>query len=303
MRAKIIQYNSTEGKGIAMADGQQYDFTIRQWRSEVAPSVGQSIDITLDDGHIACIFIVRPEELIKEKLGGVNKGLPTFDPKAIDINALNKWLEVLGIPVIAAYLIFIISTTLFEAIGIKVMGAPVIGLTLWNIGQGLSSVSGSSGGIGFLLIVAYLSFLIPLFWNDRRAWFALFLPILPLLKTGFDIFTAISTLKKTMAAAMGNMGDMSGIGQTISKTYSDMFTYGFGLYVAVASAMLLAFFALQRSGVFGSLAVTTSSTPVTTSDAGTSPVHVVPTSSVCRGCSETLEPEDIYCGNCGCKAQ
>jgi uncharacterized Tic20 family protein len=58
MRAKIIQYDATAGSGIANTeDGQQYDISIRQWRSASAPAVGQTIDITLENGTVSTIFI------------------------------------------------------------------------------------------------------------------------------------------------------------------------------------------------------------------------------------------------------
>lgn len=49
MRGKIIQYNGTEGRGVIIAEGSQYPFTITSWTSESvsAMEIAEKQDVRL----------------------------------------------------------------------------------------------------------------------------------------------------------------------------------------------------------------------------------------------------------------
>lgn len=42
-QGKIIFYNGNTGEGLISCDGQQYEFNIKQWRSDSAPSLNQTV--------------------------------------------------------------------------------------------------------------------------------------------------------------------------------------------------------------------------------------------------------------------
>ncbi|MDR2838186.1 MAG: hypothetical protein LBV49_06395 [Azonexus sp.] len=134
---------------------------------------------------------------------------------------------------LALYAVYIISTFAFDCVSIKMMGAST-GVTLWNISDMPISVGGSSG-IGFFLILAFLSIVVPVIWPDKRAWLALLLPLVPLLQLVYTVTSAMSQVKSQMAMVGGNI------------SVSNMFSIGLGGYGVGIAAIGLAIYGLKRA--------------------------------------------------------
>jgi hypothetical protein len=291
MRAKIIQYNSSEGKGIALAEGQQYDFSIRQWRSDTAPGVGQTVDITFIEGRVEAIFVVGSDVLMKEKLGDLSNLAGKFNVGSGNGSAdlvLGGYRR-LGAPILVSYLCFLFATVMFNAFSVKMFGTSQ-GVTLWDISDLLKQLN-VGGGMKFLLVMGYLSILVPLFWSDRRAWLAMCIPAIPLLKAGYDAYSMVSEFKK-------QMGGVGSLGKNFADSISSAYSIGFGFYMAIAAALALAGLGFIKSrGGF---------VPSTFSAHSVSTGHSTPSvlSQVQQKCPKCLVPiqiGDTFCGDCGQK--
>lgn len=225
MRARIIQYNAGAGTGIAAsADGRQYDFTIRQWRSDTAPASGQTIEVTLDDhGVLTTLVALPPDVLAREKASQIAHQLSAqLSAAGAEGGIVRRALETLSVPVAVSYATYLVSTTMLNAVSIQMMFFGTRGVSLWNI----SAMPGGGGLTRLLLLLAFGSILVPLFWRDRRAWFALLLPLTPLLAAVFGVGASVPTNKKLV----------------------DIFSViDLGGYTAFAAALALAYFALRRA--------------------------------------------------------
>lgn len=227
MRARIIQYNASAGTGIAAsADGRQYDFIIRQWRSDTAPASGQTIEVTLDDnGGLATLVALPPDVLAREKASQIAQQLGAqLSAAGAEGGIARRALETLSVPVAVSYVIYLVSTTLLNAVSIRMMFFGARGVSLWDI----SSMPGGGGLTRLLLLLAFGSILVPLLWRDRRAWFALLLPLTPLLAAVFGVGASVP----------------------MNTKLADIFSIlEFGGYTAVAAALALGYFALKRAAL------------------------------------------------------
>lgn len=303
MRAKIIQYNSTAGTGVASANGQQYDFTIRHWRSDSAPAADQTIDITLEDGVVSAIFVVPTDILAREKASQfANHFSAQLAATRVRSGLATEAFNYLSMPVLAAYTVFVLSATAFNAISVNIFGVKQ-GVTLWNI----SDVAGQlgSGGGRFLLILSFASIVVPLAWRDKRAWLAMLFPAVLLVKLGFDIMSAFGQAEAQLGGLLG------GFGASMGNAIGNAISIGLGGYGALSAAVILAAFALKRA-LASSVDIGLGDTAATDSALVRSePVHpeATPTAApdgrtgaaICKVCKSPLElrPGSVYCAKCG----
>jgi len=137
-----------------------------------------------------------------------------------------------GTLTLGAYAVYLIGTLAFNAISITIFGTSQ-GKPLYDVATLLSQVGGG-GGVKFMLIVAYLSILVPLVWKDRRAWLALVLPLIAVLG-------ALWTGTHDINSAAGGFGGGNG-----GPSASDLFSIGFGFYLSLVAALVLAWCGFQR---------------------------------------------------------
>lgn len=187
MRGKILQYNGNDGTGIFVADGQQHRFTLASWKGDHAPAVGKTVEAVMADGQVQSVALVGDDVLLREKaeelggkLGGLVGGLGGTLAKggAGGGAALGgSIVERFGAMTLAAYAVFLIGTTMFKAVSNSLIG---FGFSMWQLASFLSTFGGG-GGIKLLLILSYLSILVPFLWRDRRAWLALLIPLVTMI--------------------------------------------------------------------------------------------------------------------------
>lgn len=264
MRGKIIQYNGADGSGTIVADSKQYRFALANWRGDNAPTVNKTVELTLDGDAITTVTAVGDDVLLKEKaaefsgkLGasfnklrasipasagaasstatsgaatppdGASPSAAANGPTSDGAITVNSIIERYGKLMLGAYALFLLGTLAFNAISMSMMGQSM-GKSLFDIAS-LMSQMGASGGhmIKILLLLGYASIVLPLVWRDRRAWFALVIPLLAVL---WAIFSALHT-----ANSIGG-GEMS-----------DVFSLGFGFYLSIAAAIVLAALGVKRS--------------------------------------------------------
>jgi len=262
MRGRILQYNGTDGTGTIAADNQQYKFDIGVWKSPLAPTVGKTVDLVVEDSRLSAVMIVPDDVLLREKtaeLGGKLSGLvsglgksagaPAGSGSSSSPNAsggaaimpgaapgfniaANPIVQRYGTLTLGAYAVYLIGTLVFNAISITIFGTSQ-GKPLYDVATLLSQVGGG-GGVKFMLIVAYLSIFLPLVWKDRRAWLALMLPVIAVLG-------ALWTGTHAINSAAGGFGGGNG-----GPSASDLFSIGFGFYLSLAAGLVLAWCGFQR---------------------------------------------------------
>ena len=250
MRGRILQYNGSDGTGTIVADNQQYRFTIGVWKGNTAPIVGKAVDVIAQDGELAAVMIVPDDVLLREKTAELGGKLNSFVSglgagRASDAGTpagagavaaagpvagspLASVIERYGKVTLVAYGLFLLGTLAFNAVSISFLGQNQ-GRPLYDIASLMSQLGGGSG-IKMGLLLAYVSVAVPLFWRDRRGWLALTVPLLAVVGAIWSGVHAIS-------AATGGMG---GYGAGMAKEMSDAFSLGFGFYLSLAAAIVLA---------------------------------------------------------------
>lgn len=256
MRGKIIQYNGADGSGTLVVDGRQHRFVLEVWRADSAPTVNKVVEVTLDDDLVTAVAAVGDDVLLKEKaaeLGGklgtllhkIPASMPSSGGTAHGATAANgassaattggaamagSIIDRYGKPILVAYLLFLIGTLAFNAVSVSAFGQGM-GKSLFDIAGLMSQLGGSGGGsIKALLLLAYASIAMPMAWHDRRAWFALALPLLALLWAIFSTVHALGSLGGGMAEGM-----------------SDFFSISFGFYLSLIAALALAVLGVKRA--------------------------------------------------------
>lgn len=262
MRGKIIQYNGADGSGTLVADGKQYPFVLAAWRGDSAPTVNKTVELTLDGDTISAITAVGDDVLLKEKaaeLGGkvgaswnkLRTSIPASAGAAATAGAapaggaptrtaandtppgngltVNAIFERYGKLVLGAWVLFLLGTLAFNAVSMSMMGASM-GKSMFDIASLMSQMGAGGGGmIKVLLLLGYASIAIPLLWPDRRAWLAL---AIPLLAVSWAVFSAVHTV--------------SSLGDNIGGGMSDVFNLGFGFYLSLAAALVMAGVGIKR---------------------------------------------------------
>jgi len=142
MRGEIIQYNGADGSGTIVADGKQYPFVLAVWRGNSAPMVNKTVEIVFDGDTISAISAVGDDVLLKEKaaeLGGkFNASIPASGgttpigdavgsvavnvPVSCGAIPVNSIIERYGKLMLGAYVLFLISTLMFNAVSMSLGG-------------------------------------------------------------------------------------------------------------------------------------------------------------------------------------
>lgn len=252
MRGKIIQYNGADGSGTVVVDGRQHRFALESWRGDSAPAINKVVEVTLENDLIASVVAVGDDILLKEKaveiggrLGTLIRRIPTSAPASGNATLADAGtpgsavggaaiggsiVERYGKAILVAYLLFLLGTLAFNAISVSMLGQGM-GKSLFDISSTMSQFGSSGGGsIKVLLLLAYASIATPLLWHDRRAWLALLLPLLALL---WAIFSAVHALNS--------------IGGGMAQGMSDFFSIGFGFYLSLIAALVLAALGVKRT--------------------------------------------------------
>jgi len=233
MRGKIIQYNGTEGRGVIIAEGSQYPFTITSWTSESVPAAGKTVEIELKEGVAAAVSLVTDDILLKEKtaeLGGrLGTALGNIDLASLQGNGGSLIVARYGKVLLGAYALFVIGSLAFNAVSMSMLGNSM-GKSLFAVTSLLSEMGGDGGGsVKMMMILAYIGAGLPIVWPDRRAWLALLLPLVATLWAIFAVMKIMDSL------GGGIMGDMS-----------DLVSIDFGFYLSLVAAIVLAAGGVKR---------------------------------------------------------
>jgi hypothetical protein len=146
---------------------------------------------------------------------------------ALTVNAI---LERYGKLMLGAWVLFLLGTLAFNAVSVSMMSVSM-GKSLFDIASLMSQMGADGGGmIKVLLLLGYASIAVPLFWHDRRAWLALLVPLLAVVWAVFSVVHTLDSLPQGFGSGMG-----------------DLFHLGFGFYLSLLAAIVLAVLGVKRS--------------------------------------------------------
>ena len=229
MRGKILQYNGSDGRGIIVIDGVQHQFGIAAWKGDTAPVVGKTVDVTVANGQVESVALVGDDVLLKEKTAELTGKLGAIVGDLSKGGAAGAGGTIMGFygrNLLIAYVVFLLGTIFFNAISINFLGTSQ-GQPLWDLAK-MMDAFGGAGGIKAGLLLSYVSFAVPFFWRDKRAWLTQLLPVL----------TVLYALYKG-TRMMGGMGGGEG-----GPGLFDIL--GLGFYISLAAAVYIALAAFKK---------------------------------------------------------
>lgn len=206
----ILTWNGVEG--IIASEGEQYWFTIANWKGDSAPKLDMALSLTLANGTVTRVEPLVDGKVTKEKLAQAG---------AHGSRIASGILSTAGRNTAIAYAVFAIGALFFIFVSIRnPVNHQIVKTSMAAAVNGLGPVPPSNGGFGLLLVaVAILSIGVPYFFKSRYAPFAYCVPLLVALYAAASAYKAYSNLRSEIGAAtLGTLtfGFSSGIGATFA---------------------------------------------------------------------------------------
>ena len=250
MRGRIIHYNGNDGRGLIATDNRQLPFEIAHWRSDTAPVVNVVVELSMAGDALEAVTRVPDDVLLKEKAGQLASKLGTAGGAALQslkdaappnagASATGGW-QLLGKPLLIAHGVFAFSALMLPFLSIDPIGLGGKSFTLAGLSEASEDMGTSVGGALWVWL-AILSIALPVFWRNRLAWLALLLPLFASLKPGIDL--ALAAAKATRGL---NDSFESQLQRQIVEQLLEALQIGFGAWVCVLAALVVAAFGLKR---------------------------------------------------------
>ncbi|WP_028452407.1 hypothetical protein [Chitinilyticum aquatile] len=240
---KIIHYNQNEGKGIINADGQPHEFHIQQWRGNEAPRLNASVRIELaETGEMAIHPLAVAPAIDTEQLAALGGQLgQTFKQHGGNMGA--RLLSLHGIPVLAAYAVFVFSGLFLTLI--TTGNGLAVSLHSWSDSLGREGVGNSLTQVVFWLSV--VSIAAPLFVRHKLTPLLLCLPLLTGLLVMYDFYSLYSFARTAMEQMYGSLSGFGGLGKAIAERANEEISsqLSFGKVLSKAG---LGFYGMQIAG-------------------------------------------------------
>lgn len=247
MRGRIIHYNGNDGRGLIAADNCQLPFEIAYWRSDTAPAINQVVELKMAGDILESVTRIADDVLLKEKASelagrlGAASGAALHSLKdAAPAGTTNGVVRLLGKPLLMAHAIFAFSALMLPFLSIDPLGLGGRSFTLAGLSEA-SEAMGTSVGGALWVWLAILSIALPVFWRNRVAWLALLLPLFATLKPGIDLALAASKATRGL-----NDSFESQLQRQIVEQLLEALQIGFGAWVCVLAALVVAAFGLKR---------------------------------------------------------
>lgn len=268
MRGAIIQYNYQEGTGLIIAEGQQFEFNIKQWRGSSAPEINKIVQLDVQENQLNFITPIPEDVLLKEKAEkikanlGLKAGQVIQQVRQLDVAALAvrhgaAVINTIGWRVLAAYAVFIAATVVFTYVSINVDALRVtLAGSLYKLASGYDYAQSTS--YLALVFLAYLSFLFPVFLNNKKSWLFLLIPfgvsLLPLAVMYVAYLNVISEMHDAANIFGGLFGGAPGSQkadafvskQMASFKISNILSFGVGFYASVVSGAYLGWIGVRE---------------------------------------------------------
>ena len=258
-RGRVLRDTST-GEGLVFVDGNQYPFKLEgMWRSEFAPRANMAVDVEFDDrGTLIALRSVaggtaageQASQALDAAGAAARKMASEFQSKGLPV--IQEWAKAVGYNKLIAFAALIVAWFWLPAITIKMglLGNGSItfydSLKFLNSG-GMAMGGGGAGLYGFLVLVALVGVVAHQFWRDPRAGYGMCLPLLLMLLVILVAYFKASSQMSDAEEAMGQFANNPEYEEMARNMASEArkqmwaaFSFGVGLYVALAASLYLA---------------------------------------------------------------
>lgn len=265
-RGRVLR-DTSAGEGLVYVDGDQYPFKLEgMWRSEFAPRANMAVDVEFDDqGKILTLRSVAGSTVAGEQApqaldaaGAAAKKMATeFQSKGLPV--IQDWAKAVGYHKLIGFGILVISWFFLPAVTIKMGflgdGSVTFYESLKFLNSGAMAMGGGGAGIyGFLVLVALVGVAAHQFWKDPRAAYGMCLPLLLMGLVFLIAYFKGSSQMSDAQEAMGQFGDSAEYREMARNMASEArkqmwasFSFGFGLYLALAASLYLAWLGLKSA--------------------------------------------------------
>lgn len=268
--------DTTHGEGLMSVEGNQYTFRLEgMWKSDMAPKVNMQVEVDFDDaGSVVAVRGVDPAAAAREQAAQMAaKASETTKKLAAELQAkggpmmekalpvVQKYTGLIGIPTLVALVAIFFGWWIFSALVIELFTREtvtfyqVMGL-LNNPESGIEALgSGRRPGTGLYGIVTFIAWLAPLlphFVPIRQLWLAYFAPIgwmgLAYVIGRWKISSAMSAGTEEIGAFGGEEAEEFArqMQEELQNTISEAVSMGFGLWIAIAAGLYLAYLGYTR---------------------------------------------------------
>ena len=227
--------------GILLANGQQQYFTLdRVWKSPVAPSANQAVDVEYDNaGAIIAMTVVDQQQLNKERLNQLGGAAQEQSEKAAKLakEGLGALIEKMGmVPACTAALIWI-AWFFFPAASVAGGTLAAVSFTFWNLlgtdFNSLPSALGIGADHGLLSFLGVIAIAAP---------FAA-----PFLKTAWSRYLNAAPLGYILIGWIVIYSNESKVfGELAKVTGESPFSFSWGIFLLTIAAAVLAAGALRK---------------------------------------------------------
>jgi len=243
--------------GLIVVEGTQKPFVLEAvWRAPMAPAVNQAVEVETDSGGaVVSVTALDPRLVARERieqLGGMAKveGAHAAELARQGAGALAARM---GRVALGATIALWIAWFFLPAIKFSLFGSSM-SLTAWNVlGRNLGPAGTAVESHGAFALLGLLVITAPVaaaFWRHPRARLLNLAPLVDLVgafvKIRWSISSAGSAVRQVGNTGMAMMGGemqsyLDQMAKAAMKAMLDAISFGFGLYVLVAAALVLAF--------------------------------------------------------------
>lgn len=256
LRGTILR-DTQSGPGLLSVGGRQYPFTLEQhWRSDRPPVTGARVDVQLDGDQLARVSLVDEAQIAREMAGQAADRL-----SAGGRQLLGRAVAEFGVVPLGALVALWLGWWVFDWVGVRLFANQVAAYSFWDMvkmlsaGNALEAMQYHQGGFGLwslLALICAAAPLLPLVWRDRRASLGLAAPLVFLLLQGVRLYAGIHSAATALQQQLGGLGNaqmgraMRDLGGELQAQIFQSISLGFGLYLSLAAAVVLAVFAAIR---------------------------------------------------------
>ena len=254
-RGRIMR-DTNNGPGVIGCEGQQFEFQLEGvWKSEAAPVMNTVVEFDVDDmNKVTAITVISEGQLAKEQ---ADKALQVA--KESGAAALNEVVRRVGLPVLVANVVLVISWFYLSTITVQASQYLHAKITFWklltilNLGssgmlQALESGGGSeSGVIGLLAIVSLAGPFIHQVWKDPKAHLGNCLPLAMMLYVALSFYFGVQDGIQSSQQISSALGGGAQANQIVNNMMGEMMKavmqaihVGMGAYLSLLSSLYLA---------------------------------------------------------------
>jgi hypothetical protein len=272
-RGRILR-DTSAGNGLVFVDGKQYLFRLEaMWKSEFAPKIDMLVDVEFDDrGQLIALRTASVEAVAAEQttqaFNAAKAGTRRLahDVRSDTVPAIVQYAQALGYPTLVALAALLLGWFYFSVASIDLGGGGRLATTFYQVLKLLNVrgiqdlIGGGSAGIyGILCFLCVGGVLLPLFWRDRRASYAMLAPLIFMVLIGLLVRHKIAVQMNDLQQATSHFNSQVGaLGDPRTRQFASQFTdqmvkkvggsfsLDFGAWLSLAAGLYLAWRGIRK---------------------------------------------------------